>query len=229
MKPLNILNLITIERTTDILAFAAFLISILALGPQLYGLIDFSDIKLYPPENVLIVGHNFTEKSGKFVRFAASLTFENTGNPRYSDAVQKEYATMEIIGDKISGEKYDYIWDVIVLPKEKKGTLNEIDMIPEGISIPFKLKGGEILTHMTYFTPCQMKRKNFIKWDTFKSLLAGARQIKFNFGFSTFDGESKTVSCVVNVSKTLRDHLETNFWAYPIAHPIKAENVEPNC
>ena len=136
---------------------------------------------------------------------------------------------MEIIGDKISGEKFAYIWDLIVLPKEKKGTLNEIDMIPQGISMPFKLKGGEMLTHMSYFTPCQMKQKNFIKWDTFKCLLADARQIKFNFGLCTFDGEIKTVSCVVNVSKTLRDHLETNFWAYPIAHSVEAETVKPSC
>ena len=58
LKPIRIFNLIAIDRTTDILALVAFLLSIFALGPILYGLFNFSDI--------------------------------NTGNPRYSDAVQKE-------------------------------------------------------------------------------------------------------------------------------------------
>lgn len=230
LKPINIFNLLKIERTTDILALTAFILSLLALLPKLLILFDYSDVHLYEPEGVIIVNHFFSKSRGNSVRFAIPLTYENKGNSRYSDIIKKEYARMIIPGQ--NGEHtYDFIWESNVTPKIKEKKPTDLDMNPLGLSKPFKLKGGDIETHMTYFTPCPTERRNYLKWSEFEHLLAKTKQIKFIIGFTTINGKSKSITRNMKVSgstyKLVKE--EKRNWLRYMLYDIKQQKIGQIC
>lgn len=230
LKPFNFLNIFNIERTTDILALTAFLLSVLTLTPQVAKFFDKSNIIVYLPDHITIVSHDFSNSIRDRVRFAVSLTYENKGNPRYSDVIKKEFARMEIFG-KDNVATYDFIWSENISINDNPDDQTKLVIQTLSQSAPAKVAGGEIITHLTYFTPCPLNRKNYLKWEEFIKLTNKSKKIKFTIGFSTFGGETKSIACMMKLSNITTDLLsvDKNKWLQQTIFHGSLENSEPLC
>ena len=216
---------VEIELRTDILAFSAFILSLIALLPQVFKFFLVSNIIIFPPDNIMLKAYEFTKDSGKYVRFAATLTYKNTGHQIYSESVRNESATIEFIVNGKPGKfmvggknshRWKYVWDVNVIPKRVEDDLSKIEMDVKGISIPFTVAGGKMVSHMTFFTPDQKNVHNFIKWDELETIFKKATQIRFKFQFTTFSGKSKHVFSYVRITPALIKQIKENDWAFPV-------------
>ena len=82
-----------IERKTDILAFAAFIISLTSLSYQAYGFFRGPSVVEFPPEQILF----FPEKwSGDYLHAAAQVTHVNRGSEGKNAVVRQETMTFEL-------------------------------------------------------------------------------------------------------------------------------------
>ena len=182
---------IEIERKTDILAFAAFVISIGGLIGQLAILLRGPDVSLYPPENVLI-----TKDDRNFLRLSALMIYINTGSSGYNDIVKKEKVFFTL-GNK----KIEFNWDDYI---DATANGDKLNLNRKSDAIPEQVNAGGVLTHETYFAPWETregKDTTFIEWKKFLSEISSQKQIDFTFYFESFDGQKGQVTCTVNFAE----------------------------
>ena len=193
---------IEIENKTDILAFAAFLMSIGSLAFQFCNMIKGPKLILEPPKQVLIVPYaDYGDE--KYIRISATMTYFNKGSPGYHDIVKLEEAHIEFPDKKIilTGQKY-------VHSKEKKNDMPEIDIISD--AEPVKVESGDVISHETYFVPfptnTDSPNQNFIKYSDFLGLLEQNSHVDIKFVSFNLKSRDKKVTC----------RLKTSFFLEPL-------------
>ncbi len=200
---------ITIETKTEIIAVAAFLISIGSLVGQLLIILKGSDITLYPPEQILIKSHDYPDGKS-YVRLSAIMTYMNNGNPGYNDTIRKEKVFFTL-----NGRQIEFIWDDFI-SSEVDG--NQI--VPKRISdaLPVQVDARSVVVHETYFAPWPSNKddsdSNFIEWEIFMNQISKLKFIVFTFYFESFSGQKDEVRCKVEVDEFIR-HLKQKGWSAP--------------
>jgi hypothetical protein len=201
-----------IERKTDFLAFAAFLISVGTLATQIAFFLKGPDVKLIPPRQVLINREQYSEKE-HYVRLSAIMSYVNKGQPNYNDIIREELATM-----KIDKSVYELRWQSFI---SSDCTKDKLDITVKGNALPVPVIAGNVEAHETYFAPFEPRTKgvprdkNFLAWKTFMEMIPKVNEIIFTFKSETFEGDKEEVSCRVVVSDSLRKNLLNKGWAAP--------------
>lgn len=148
---------IHIERRTDILAFAAFIISIGTLLAQLFNIIQGPKVTTYKPRTITV----YSEKAvdGKnYIRVAVPLTYLNNGSPGHNDFLKSEKLLLKYGNSKIVLSALNYI-------SSKSNKKDKKDLIKEKKkdAIPVAIKSGELEYHETEFIPAVTTGKNLSK------------------------------------------------------------------
>ena len=205
---------IEIERKTDILAAAAFLMSLLGIAGQVALFLRGPDIQLFTPDQILLFG--IENPDGKiYTRVSSKMVYRNAGSPGYHDTIKKEYVTF-----KIGDIEYKLLWDEFIDSYPDKE--NKKKLIPERKSeaVPVQVNAGMVQTHETLFAPWVLKEKegmkSFLEWDDFKKLIAKQKKVYFRFTFETFSGKVDYVSCHVVVKEFL-SNLDKG-WSAPVTY-----------
>lgn len=200
---------IQIERKTDILAFAAFLISLLGVATQAAFFVRGADVELFVTEQVLLMGDKIRDE--KYARIAARMTYVNRGQVGYNDILRQE-----LVRFKIGNTEYEHYWQDYTSSKEEGGKLS---MNIRGDALPVAINAGSSESHETFFAPRWVTQngvrsgKNYIQWDKFLTTISAQNEIVFVFRFKTFLGKEGEAACKIVVDSNLIENLKKRGWS----------------
>lgn len=205
-----------IEKRTDILALAAFTLAILGILFQVYAFLRGFDVRLFHPEQVVIVFDTSTD-GRKYMRVNARMSYVNLGQPGYNATIRRERVEFAL-----DGRTYVQNWQAF-----QSFDLEQGKLVPhyESEARPFPVPAGNAISHETFFAPhpvqcrsgdagCKPAR-NYLVANDFVRSLNGVEQLKFKFVAEVFGGDAESVICIVDVDENLILHLATNDWAAP--------------
>lgn len=180
---------IQIEKKTDILAFAAFVISVGTLVAQLVNLVRGPDIVLDGPKIVTL--YSSPGGDGKhYIRLAARFTYLNNGSPGYDDFLKSESATILVDGASIELEAKDFVELSSHGKVMMRKRLND--------ATPVALKSGEVVSHETEFVPFPSRNssnENFVSRAEFIDKLQSATDLIIRFTVHTYGGQTLSRHC----------------------------------
>lgn len=206
---------IEIERKTDILAFAAFLLALAGILYQVFGYLQGPDVKLFPPEQILI----FTEKirADEYVMFATSMAYVNTGQPGYNAALKSES-----IRFTIAGKKYEQKWQEFI---SSGSSGNKLIKVKRDEAHPLAINAGSTISHETSFAPRSIhvrnendksRFKNFLKWEDFLKSITGSKELVFELVSEIYgDPHPLNIKCKIYVDDNFINLLKEKQWSAP--------------
>src|SRR5262245_59350604 len=111
---INLLG-IQIERKTDILAFAAFLLSLSSIAYQGASMLRGARVTLLAPRQVTIYLRQFGHESEDYLTFLTSMEYVNSGPPGMNDVVAEESVSFTL-----AGRSYTHVWHQFVSAVDRK-------------------------------------------------------------------------------------------------------------
>lgn len=212
---------IELERQTNLVAFAALLLSILAAGIPvsyfIYGSIKGAKVDLFSVDDrVLIKKEPMGDKD--YVAISETVAFWNSGEIGYDTAVKKVTITL-----KFSGKEYGLKWHEFVTFEKK-----ENDQLKKGsaeTAVPLQITAGNILSKDIYFAPfrkrCEDEKDNcnewgnYLTWEKFLKKLKRGEKIDFTITAKLLDDNVSNSSCTVDIDQHLINSLRKNGWHSP--------------
>ena len=203
-----------ISRRTDILALAAFLISLSGVLYQVSLFVRGPVVTLYPPQQVLIFADTPSPGSEEIVRFNARMTYVNTGEVGHNVVVKKERLTFKLGDEKLMQEWESF---TIPVPRGPELTWNKQD---DAHPVPVNAKSSE--SHQTSFTPYPIRglEKNdnrkfayYLAWDEFIKKIERQEKLELEW-VSEIYGSSKVhrTTCWLEFDQHTRAHLAQKKW-----------------
>jgi len=198
---------IVIERKTDVLAFAAFVISIGSLTAQFVNLIRGPEIVLDGPKLVTLYSATASDNRD-YLRLVATFTYLNKGSPGYDDILKSENVTvvMDGVAIKLSAKNY------IETYSANKNMVREF----KNDAIPVALKSGAVTSHETEFIPYPGQNKSsdldHAEINQFVKTLQRSSSLTVQFNIETYEGQVINKSCTLKPKKVayyLRDTDKT--------------------
>jgi hypothetical protein len=207
---------IEIARKTDILAAAAFVISITGLCYQLYGFAASPTIVQFPPEQLIF----FPEKSGNgiYVHSGAQVTYVNKGREGKTAVVKLQRMVFDL-----QGKTYELKWQFFDNFSNAGNQLVRLEK-PEP-AVPIVIKAGEAVTKETHFSPRTLlvvskadltsAYKNFLPWDEFVSELEKLKELDVRIISEFYGLKEKETKVFIRVTPALITALKTDKWDAP--------------
>jgi hypothetical protein len=202
-----------IDRKTDILAFAAFIISLTSLSYQAYGFLRGPSVVEFPPEQILF----FPEKSGSgdYLHAAAQVTHVNRGSEGKNAVVRQARMTFEL-----ANKPYELKWQYFENFSNAGGKLVRPEH-PEAAS-PIVIKAGEAVSKEIHFAPrtlpivsqtdAQDAYKNFLRWDDFVSQLANVQELDVQIVTEFYGLRDEQINVFIRVTPDFIEALKTDRW-----------------
>jgi hypothetical protein len=171
-EPTWTLGPLSIKRTTDVLAFVAFILSVVGLLAQLRDYLRGPDVVFFAPEQVTLGSSRAfkVDFQDDFLVATAIMSYVNYAPVGFNAVVAREYIRFQI-GDM----KYQYIGHETVSTSSELGVLNVKKKDDSG---PFAVGAGSAVSHEVLFEPHPVKCSAYdpecagslskISWDDFK-------------------------------------------------------------
>lgn len=213
-----------LDRKTDILALAAFFISIGGLLYQGVLAIKKPDILQFPPEQLAF----YPEESNgaKYLQVGAQSTYVNKGRGDRNAVLKVERLLFDL-----GGKSYELKWQNFA-DYSSKGT----QLVTENVkpAIPAVIKSGEGISHETHFAPRTFhvatqsdaaRFKNFLPWDQFVSEIEKVKELDVRIVSEFYGLEDKEARVYVEITPAVIYSLKTYGWAAPSAWPRESSQV----
>jgi hypothetical protein len=215
-----------VKRTTDVLAFVAFILSAIGLLAQLRDYFRGPNVVLFATEQVDIASTpawNQFFRGQNFVLFGAGMSYVNSAPTGYNAAIRREWLRFVIDGVEYQYAAHEYVDTLVVDGKfkpEKKGDAG-----------PFALLAGGSVTHEVLFLPraivcadnneqCR-KIRTELKWDDFKAAVQKNPVIKITTGADVYGMNLVSATCTLTIGKKDLDTFEASNWSSPDCHEAK--------
>jgi hypothetical protein len=198
----NLLGL-EIARKTELLAFAAFLLSLSAAVWQVVNYFKGPVVRIFASDQVSIttntaLGRTY-EAEKKMVRFVATMSYVNEGDVGRSGTVRREYLRFAV-----KDRTYEHRWYEFVSSDIKGGKL-QVERISE--ARPLTLLGGGSASHETLFAPweteCAAQKMgcdtgaNFVSWDKFLEDIKATKRVVISTSADVYLRSSVSASCII--------------------------------
>ncbi|WP_138438963.1 hypothetical protein [Marinobacter alexandrii] len=205
---------IQIERKTDILALAAFVISIGTLVTQGINLMQGPEVTMQTPRQVMFFEKTYP--SGKnYLLVSAQMVYFNQGSPGYHDTMLKEQAEV-FVGSRVvrlTGVEY------VNTQVEQRTQQLVVKKLTD--ALPVTIEAGRHAAHETVFAPFpdQTTRDadHYVEFADFVDSLKGEATVKVVLRGETFSGERMQVECVL-ATREFAPHLKRKDWSAPSCH-----------
>ncbi|MBT3534188.1 MAG: hypothetical protein HN478_09935 [Rhodospirillaceae bacterium] len=213
-----------IEKRTDFLALAAFIIALLGALYQVFGFLKGADVKLFSPPQVLMLS-SANSAGEQVVQIHARMALVNSGEPGYHASVSSMNVRFQL-----GGKTYEQNWQLFQTYDNKQDVL-----VPHFVSDarPFPIKAGSADSHETLFAPHPIrcrdrdeicnKWKNIIYFRDFLAAIEKLHELAFTFTAEIFGESRVSITCVVDMDDDVRDNLIFNGWSAPICWPVKKD------
>lgn len=188
---MNLLGLIEIERKTDVLAFTAFIVSVLTATYQIGLFLVGPDPKLLVPEGVTIARFD-NRPDQSFISIIAPISIANTSGAQEPLLVTKQTAEISFAGVSIPLQWHDTV--------EAPIAGDAVKFSESRVVYPFVVDRKGIVSKVVRFTPqrqpCREQEKEcdpnrpFVSFDQFRSMFLEAMRNGVKSARVTFTVES---------------------------------------
>jgi hypothetical protein len=187
---------IEVERKTDILAMAAFLISVGSIVGQIALLLRGAEVSVDGPRQVILLFES-TLGSRKYLNAISTQIYVNNGSPGYDDILKSEALTIGRSGKQIQLESQELVdstrdGDKLVYRMRKAWK-------------PEKIKAGDFVGNETLFVPYPSERGkrrdiNFIDETAFYKLISASELVIVELNAKTYGGQVMSSRCFLKKS-----------------------------
>jgi hypothetical protein len=208
---------IEVDRKTDILALAAFLISLVGILSQVQAFVQGPNVQLFGPEQIMLVTSKYGNKA-KFMRVAARMAYVNRGARGYYDIVKREGVSFHL-----GRNKYSQFWQAFLGPDRKKGIP---DLDAGSCVLPTRVGTDMPAAHITYFAPwpecygLNMDNHNYLTTEQFLTALPDEKLIRFEFWAEMFSGKRRTAVCTVSADEVRAAWTKNRGFAAPVCREL---------
>jgi hypothetical protein len=207
-----------IDRKTEFIALAAFVLSI---GGVLWQLINFARgavVRLFPSDQITLASADKLERNypgqPDLLMLIATLSYVNEGDTGRNAVIRREYIRFSLAGRAIEQRWYEFGSSDI---QNGKPTFKR-----ESESRPFPVNAGSAVSHETLFTAWEIDcdqvtsgcdpRKNFVTWDDFIKAIKSKNEIVFSTASDVYSKGSVEATCVVRLRDWEIKALEDERW-----------------
>jgi hypothetical protein len=211
-KVWNLFGLFSIERKTNVLAFAAFLIAIVSATYQLTNYLKGPDVILFSPDQIMLEKRESTEDE-MLLGIVAPMSYVNTGGAGYNGTVHRE-----IIRFQLGAKIFEYTWQEFGRSTSEG---RELIFNTMGEARPFPVNGGSSDSHETRFAPRRPRcpthdrdclNSNFLSTETFFDKTNGLKKLRFEFIADVFSEDRICAACEIDIDPSLWASLAINQW-----------------
>ena len=212
---------IEIERRTDVLAFAAFLLAAANAVYQVHLLLRGPEVVLFPPEQILIKAERYPENR-VMVRFAAKMAYVNVGSPGHNAAITSEGLRFDL-----GGKTYRQGWQAFTsfqVVAEEGGTAagerSALSTSKMEDANPFTIGSGSTVAHETFFAPNSALEAlpdsdSYLRWADLLDGLEGQRELTFVLTARVHGRGARRQVCTIEVDDRLKQRLRERSWYAP--------------
>jgi hypothetical protein len=212
-KPISVLGL-RIERKTDLLAAAAFILAAAGAIFQSVSFIRGAEIKVFPPQTVTLFLDPYPN-GDTFIRIAANMSYVNQGEAAYGATIERESVAFTL-----AKQTYVQTWHSFQR-LGRKGLLLDFNLI--GAAQPVPVPGATSISNATVFAPYMVRCKgtsspcnpneNFLSLATFLKASDGTESLDLEFRANIVGRKSPLVTrCTVDLDNSLVAILLLNRW-----------------
>jgi hypothetical protein len=210
-----------IARKTEILALAAFVISLSGLSWQLFNYWRGPVVRLFPSDQIVLtstntLGHRYAGQEN-LVDLVATMSYVNDGDIGHNAIVRRELIRFKFAGREVEHRWYDFVSSDVV---NGKLALNR-----QGEARPFAVNAGSATSHETLFTAweidCPADDKgcnaaaNYVRWDDFLNAIKTSNTIEITTLAEVYSGGTLSASCVIRLRDWEVAFLEKEQWLAP--------------
>lgn len=198
---------IEIERKTDILAMAAFLISIGSIVSQVALLLRGAEVGLDGPgQIVLFFGEQM--RGERYLNAITTQIYVNRGTPGYDDILRSETLHFQIGNREIQLQA-----QYSVQSTRKGDNLVIQNKVPWA---PVKIRAGDFVSNEILYVPriSMDKAHRNVNFITFRQLIESlqrSKQVKITLEAKTYGGETLTAECFLSSGSALQS-LRNSKW-----------------
>jgi len=210
---------IEIERKTDILAMAAFLISLGSLIGQAVLLLRGPVIVLDGPRQIILYFESGLS-SRNFMNVISTQIYVNNGSPGFDDILKSESILLTIAGRTIQLESLESV------DSTRKG----IDLVFRSRQAwkPAKIRAGDFISNETLYVPYPSLKdpdENAIDRSDLEKLMAGSSDLKVELVAKTYGGKNISSTCFLGVEE-VEFGLSEKGWASLVCNKKNVNHLD---
>ena len=194
-----------IARKTEIIALAAFVLSISGVLWQLFSYARGASVTLFPSDQIVItsmekLGRNYADQAN-YLAVIATMSYVNQGDAGHNAIVRREAVRFTLNGRQIEHRWYEFGSSDI-----KDG---QLAFDRKGEARPFPVNAGSAQGHETlvaaWLVDCDKapagcdEGANFVKWDDFIAALQTSRELSFTTRADIYEASPVSATCVVRL------------------------------
>jgi hypothetical protein len=207
-----------VARRTEIIALAAFMLSLSGVLWQVFNYTRGAVVRLFPPDQIVILatdtlGHNYAGQQN-MLALIATMAYVNDGETGQNAIIRGEYISVSLGAREVEHRWYEFgnsdVADGALLFRR------------EGVAHPFPAIAASYIIHETLFAPwenvcvqsveyCDVA-KNFVKWDDFISAIKANPRLIFTARAEIYPSKKISVSCPVRLRDWEIAVLENQKW-----------------
>ena len=207
-----------IDKKTDILSFAAFLLALAGILYQVYGFFQGPQVILFPPEQIAISTFKIVPTGKEYVRFIVPMSYVNRAQPGYNAVIKRER-----IAFFIGSQSYVHKWQEFgSSTSDKQGNF---EFSKKSDAQPLTINAGSSENHETYFAPFSIretalkagedKYKYYLQWRTFLTELSKSKKIRIDVVAEVYSKADLKLRCELDVNDKMIEFLEKKKWTAP--------------
>jgi hypothetical protein len=213
-------------RKTDILALAAFFISVGGLFYQIVQFIKKPEIVHFPPDQIVFY---FEENNDvKYLQVGAQSCYVNRGKGEKNAVLRRERLLFDL-----GGKSYELKWQDFLHYGSEGKELTKKDVQP---AIPTVIKAGDGISHETHFAPRSSQSLprteggqifSYLLWDQFVSEMNKTNELDLRIVADFYDLPSTETHFYMEVNETVRYSLKNLHWDAPSVWPREGAPPSP--
>jgi hypothetical protein len=207
-----------VARKTEIIALAAFMISVSGILWQLLNYARGPVISLFPSDQVTItavnkLGRNYTGQDN-LLALIATMAYANEGDTGKNGVIRREFIAFDLGNRHIEHRWYEFgtsdVQDGIISFKRTSE------------ASPLPVTAGSAISHETLFAAWENDCENapvgcdpganFVKWDDFLAAIKANNQLTITMSAEIYPSKRLTASCVVRLRPWEIAILEKEQW-----------------
>jgi hypothetical protein len=207
-----------IARKTEILALAAFFLSVSGLLWQILNYVRGPVVRLFPSDQIIItssgkLGKNYAGQPD-LLALIATFAYVNEGDVGHNAVVRREYIKFEF-GDR----KIEHRW-YLTGSSDFEGSNPTFK--PEGEARPFPVTAGSAVSHDTLFAAWEIDceqvtrdcnpAENFVVWDDFVKTIKLTKEIKIKTVALIYSKPPAEATCEIRLRDWEISIIEMEGW-----------------